>query len=50
VIHGKEIFEHMREIDPYRLEHIDTYSNILYVKEKRGELVNLAHAVVKVTL
>jgi anaphase-promoting complex subunit 8 len=30
------------ELDPYRFENMDTYSNILYIKEKSGELANLA--------
>ena len=25
--------QELREMDPYRLENMDTYSNILYVKE-----------------
>ena len=37
-----------RDRDPYRLNHIDTYSNILYVKEKHAELSHLAHVIVKV--
>lgn len=41
-------FETARSLDPYRLAHMDTYSNILYVKEKRAELSRLAHAVVEV--
>jgi len=28
--------------DPYRFENMDTYSNILYIKENQGELANLA--------
>ena len=34
-------------MDPHRLDHVDTYSNILYVKERRAELSHLAHAVTK---
>jgi len=45
---AQESFELLRERDPYRLTHIDTYSNILYVKEKQAELSHLAHVVVKV--
>ena len=41
-------FELLREQDPYRLQSLDTYSNILYVKEKQAELSHLAHSVVKV--
>ena len=42
------IFEGVRERDPYRLENLDTYSNILYVKENKSELSHLSHLVSKV--
>eukprot|EP01038_Epipyxis_sp_PR26KG_P006178 gene6178-8509_t len=45
---AQEYFELIRDSDPYRLAHIDIYSNILYVKEKRAELSHLAHVVVKI--
>lgn len=45
---AQQCFESSRDHDPYRLEHIDTYSNILYVKEARSELSYLAHSVTKV--
>jgi hypothetical protein len=35
-------------MDPFRLTHIDTYSNILYVKELQAELSQLAHTVVRI--
>ena len=35
-------FEKLVDADPYRLEHMDTYSNILYIKECHGDLANLA--------
>ena len=35
-------FQKLLEIDPYRFENMDTYSNILYIKENQGELANLA--------
>jgi anaphase-promoting complex subunit 8 len=38
----------VRSMDPYRLLSMDTYSNILYVKEKQAELSALAHSVVEV--
>eukprot|EP01084_Bolivina_argentea_P284181 486940_1 len=38
-----EMFEQILMIDPYRIELLDVYSNILYVKEKRKELSYLAH-------
>ena len=31
------------QVDPYRLDNLDTYSNLLYVKEQRVELAHLAH-------
>lgn len=31
------------EKDPYRLEHMDTYSNILYVRNNKAKLSHLAH-------
>ena len=37
------MFERAREKDPHRIEHLDAYSNILYVREKRAELSYLAH-------
>ena len=41
-------FEAARTADPYCLDHIDTYSNILYVKEDRVQLSHLAHMLSKV--
>jgi anaphase-promoting complex subunit 8 len=46
---AQEIFEVVRAHDPYRLELIDTYSNILYVKEQRTELSHLAHILTKIS-
>ena len=37
------IFGDLLTIDPFRIELMDVYSNILYVKEKRKELSYLAH-------
>ena len=37
-----EWFQKLLEIDPFRFENMDTYSNILYIKENQGELANLA--------
>ena len=37
-----EWFQKLLELDPYRYENMDTYSNILYIKEDHGELANLA--------
>jgi len=36
-------FKQLNETDPYRLDNLDTYSNLLYVKEQRVELAQLAH-------
>ena len=38
-----EAFRKLQTVDPYRLEHMDTYSNLLYVKELRKDLAHLAH-------
>jgi len=38
-----EYFKNLSEIDPYRLDNMDVYSNMLYVTEKRVELAHLAH-------
>ncbi len=45
---AQDAFEMIRERDPHRLEHVDTYSNILYVKERRADLSHLAHMMGKV--
>ena len=42
------IFKELESIDPFRLDNLDTYSNLLYVKEMRVELSYLAHRVVQV--
>jgi hypothetical protein len=36
-------FRRLQKCDPYRLDNLDTYSNLLYVKELRVELAYLAH-------
>lgn len=40
---AQSVFERARERDPHRMEHLDAYSNILYVRERRAELSYLAH-------
>ena len=45
---AQECFEAARNVDPHQLAHVDTYSNILYVKERRAELSHLAHVVTKI--
>ena len=37
------VFDELLSIDPNRIELLDVYSNILYVKERRKELSYLAH-------
>ncbi|KAJ1638501.1 hypothetical protein T492DRAFT_943643 [Pavlovales sp. CCMP2436] len=41
-------FEELLKADPYRLDHVDTYSNILYVKESKRALSYVAHNAVAV--
>ncbi|ESO98293.1 hypothetical protein LOTGIDRAFT_114719, partial [Lottia gigantea] len=36
-------FTELQVLDPYRLENMDIYSNLLYVKEMEAELAHLAH-------
>ncbi|KAG5888417.1 hypothetical protein JTB14_016321 [Gonioctena quinquepunctata] len=43
-----EMFQKILELDPYRLDNLDTYSNLLYVLEMKKELADLAHKVVNV--
>ncbi|SCV73471.1 BQ2448_7397 [Microbotryum intermedium] len=42
-----EYFTKLQESDPYRVEEIDIFSNILYVSEKRAELATLAQEYTK---
>ncbi|KAJ8599760.1 hypothetical protein CTAYLR_003403 [Chrysophaeum taylorii] len=44
---AQERFETLRAADPFRLEQLDIYSNVLYVKEARAELSRLAHAAIR---
>jgi hypothetical protein len=37
------IFEEIRRIDPFRIDDIDVFSNILFVMDKRVKLSKLAH-------
>lgn len=41
-------FEALLKRDPYRIDQVDTYSNILYVKESKRALSSLAHACVSI--
>ena len=40
-------FSGLLAADPHRLEGMDTYSNILYVKESSAQLSSLAHGAVE---
>ncbi|KAL1512944.1 hypothetical protein ABEB36_002443 [Hypothenemus hampei] len=43
-----EMFKKILEFDPYRLDNLDIYSNLLYVLENKTELADLAHKVVNI--
>lgn len=38
-----QVFDELLIEDPYRLDNLDTFSNLLYVKEMKSELARLAH-------
>jgi len=38
-----DIFKRLNQLDPYRYESMDLYSNILYIQENYGELASLAY-------
>lgn len=38
----------MRKADPFRLEGMDTFSNLLYIAETRRALAFLAHSVTEI--
>ncbi|ORX92888.1 anaphase-promoting complex subunit Apc8 [Basidiobolus meristosporus CBS 931.73] len=40
---AEAIFDELIEKDPFRLDNLDTYSNVLYVMEKKAKLSFLAH-------
>lgn len=44
---AQERFETLRAADPYRLDQLDIYSNVLYVKESRADLSRLAHSAMR---
>eukprot|EP00948_MAST-09A_sp_MAST-9A-sp1_P000159 g159.t1 len=44
---SQSLFEELIAIDPYRLENMDAYSNILYVNNERAKLSFLAHSATK---
>lgn len=43
-----EYFLKVTTTDPCRLDNLDTYSNLLYVKEHRVDLAHLAHRVAQI--
>lgn len=43
-----ESFKILTHEDPYRLDNLDIYSNVLYVKDQRVELAHLAHHTVQI--
>ncbi len=45
---AQRTFEELREVDPYRLDGMDMYSNVLFVKNQKSALSFLAHAAVAV--
>lgn len=45
---SEAVFLGIREADPYRLDHLNVFSNILFVKDSKNQLSDLAHRVVKI--
>jgi anaphase-promoting complex subunit 8 len=43
-----EIFQEILAADPYRLENLDMYSNLLFVREQKTEMAQLAHKAVEI--
>lgn len=43
---AQELFEELRQRDPHRMEGMDTYSNVLYVKDEFASLSAMAHSAV----
>lgn len=43
-----EIFQQILAVDPYRLENLDMYSNLLFVREQKTEMAHLAHKAVEI--
>ncbi len=40
---AEKAFDEVREVDPYRLEEIEIYSNMLYVMNRKAKLGKMAH-------
>lgn len=45
---SQQSFDEMRKRDPYKLTSLDTYSNILYVKEQSAALSHLARQAIRI--
>lgn len=43
-----EIFQQLQTADPFRLENMDMYSNLLFVREQKTEMAHLAHRAVEI--
>lgn len=44
-----EVFHTIQEVDPYRLDNLDTFSNLLFVKEFKTEMASLAHKALSIS-
>lgn len=42
------MFQQIQSVDPYRLENMDMYSNLLFVREQKTEMAHLAHKAVEI--
>lgn len=40
---AEKAFDDLREMDPFRLDEIEIYSNMLYVMNKKAKLAQIAH-------
>jgi anaphase-promoting complex subunit 8 len=40
---AEQHFDAVQQLDPYRMEEVDIFSNMLYVMDKRAKLGKLAH-------
>lgn len=43
-----EVFQHLHEADPHRLDNLDAYSNLLFVRDMKTEMAHLAHKAVDI--
>lgn len=42
------MFQTLQEVDPYRLDNLDILSNLLFVKEQKTEMAELAHRAIEI--